>query len=242
MSRRTFYSSGDFGPRLRLPNLRLDHRRPPFLRSMAHTDRGIRTPTSVVHPSTQPALRAAARPAAGTPLATGSTTAAGRSTAAPLRTIWHGIWMNAAQNVANSIRNSVRFSASCARRACRGATGTSNALHAFRLHASDAITMYAQLLTRSSTGAVSAWTPPLSCAIRFSWSQRSLAENTTSSAVIVAVVGDVEEVAVLLEQPHLSLVDLHPLAEDDHPIALLAGRRPIVELGHHLLEQRRMFS
>ena len=46
----------------------------------------------------------------------------------------------------------------------------------------DAITMYAQLLTRSSTGVVSACTPLLSWAIRFSWSQRSLAENTISSA------------------------------------------------------------
>ena len=97
--------------------------------------------------------------------------------------------------------------------------------------------MYAQLLTRSSTGAVSARTPLLSWAIRFSWSQRSLAENTTSSAVIVAVVGDVKEVAVFLEQPQLALVDLDPLAKDDHPITLLAGGRPIVELRDHLLEQ-----
>ena len=88
-----------------------------------------------------------------------------------------------------------------------------------------AITMYAQLLTRSSTGVVSACTPPLSWAIRFSWSQRSLAENTISSAVVVAVVGDVEEVAILLEQPQLSLVDPQPLAEHDHAITS-SCRRP----------------
>jgi hypothetical protein len=35
--------------------------------------------------------------------------------------------------------------------------------------------MYAQLLTRLSTGACSARTPLLSCASRFSWLQRSLA-------------------------------------------------------------------
>ena len=42
------------------------------------------------------------------------------------------------------------------------------ALQAFKLHASEAITMYAQLLTKSSTGVASACTPLLSCAIRFS--------------------------------------------------------------------------
>src|SRR6516162_5108298 len=89
--------------------------------------------------------------------------------------------MNAAQYVGNSIRNNVRRSASWRAR-CRGATGTSKALQAFRLHANAPITMYAQLLTRSSTGVVNARTPLLSCAIKFSWSQRSLAENTTSSA------------------------------------------------------------
>ena len=41
------------------------------------------------------------------------------------------------------------------------------------------------LLTRSFTGVVSACTPLLSCAIRFSWSQRSLAENTIWSAGVV---------------------------------------------------------
>jgi len=44
--------------------------------------------------------------------------------------------MNAAQNVANSILNNVRFSALCLAW-CRGDTGTSRALQAFRLHAND---------------------------------------------------------------------------------------------------------
>jgi hypothetical protein len=69
--------------------------------------------------------------------------------------------MNAEQNVANSILNSFRFSSLCLAW-CRGETGTRRALHALRLQANDAITMYAQLLTKSSTGAVNARTPLLS--------------------------------------------------------------------------------
>src|SRR6516165_10093089 len=92
--------------------------------------------------------------------------------------------MIAAQNVANSIRSRDRFWALWAA-ACRGSIAIIKAIHAFRLHARLAITMYAQLLNRSFTGVASAWTPPLSWAIKFSWSQRSLAQNTTSSAVIV---------------------------------------------------------
>ena len=75
--------------------------------------------------------------------------------------------MNAAQYVANSIRNRVRFSAWCFA-SCRGDTGTSKALQAFRLQAKLAITIYAQLLTRLSTGVVRACTPLLSWATRFS--------------------------------------------------------------------------
>src|SRR3954447_23672533 len=99
-------------------------------------------------------------------------------------TIWQGTWIIATQNVLNSIRNSVRFSARYFS-AHRPPSGRTRALHAFRLHAKDAITMYAQLLTRSFTGIASAFTPPLSWAIRFSWSQRSLARNTTSDAGVV---------------------------------------------------------
>ena len=65
--------------------------------------------------------------------------------------------MVAAQKVANSIRNNFRFSAWCFAW-CRGDTGTSRALQAFRLHANDPITMYAQLLTKLSTGVVNACT------------------------------------------------------------------------------------
>ena len=75
--------------------------------------------------------------------------------------------MNAALNVANSIRNRVRFSARCFA-SCRGDTGTSKALQAFRLQPKLAITIYAQLLTKVSTGVVSACTPLLSWATRFS--------------------------------------------------------------------------
>src|SRR5262249_11072942 len=98
--------------------------------------------------------------------------------------IWHGIWITVAQNVANSIRNNDLFSASCLA-VCRGVTGTSKALQAFRLQAREAMTIYAQLLTRLSTGVVKALTPLLSWATRFSWSQRSLALNTIWSAGVV---------------------------------------------------------
>src|SRR5512140_2096898 len=59
-----------------------------------------------------------------------------------------------------------------------GVPGTSNAAHAFRLQARLAMTMYAQLLTRLSTGVVRACTPPLSWATRFSWSHRPPAVST----------------------------------------------------------------
>src|SRR5512142_1920959 len=75
-----------------------------------------------------------------------------------LLTIWHGTWINATQNVLNSIRSNDRFSARClsAHREC---SGSSNDAHAFRLHARLAITMYAQLLTKLSTGIDNAFTP-----------------------------------------------------------------------------------
>src|SRR4051794_1433332 len=102
----------------------------------------------------------------------------------PVRTTWHGAWINATQNVENSIRNSDRFSARCFS-AHRGCSGSSNADHAFRLHARPAITMYAQLLTRSPTGIANAFTPLFNWAIRFSWSHRSLAQKTISEAGVV---------------------------------------------------------
>src|SRR5208337_3202525 len=50
-----------------------------------------------------------------------------------------------------------------------------------------------------------------------------------------AVVGDIEEVAILLEQPQLRLVNSQQLADYDDPITLAAGNRAVVELGDHLL-------
>src|SRR5947209_20631286 len=41
------------------------------------------------------------------------------------------------------------------------------------------------LPTRSPTGIANAFTPPFSCAIRFSWSHRSLARSTNSDASVV---------------------------------------------------------
>src|SRR5918998_3573578 len=99
-------------------------------------------------------------------------------------TIWHGTWINATQNVRNSIRSSDHFSARYFA-AHRPRSGSTRALHAFRLHARLAITMYAQLLTRSSTGITNAFTPPFNWAIRFSWSHRSLARKMISEAVLV---------------------------------------------------------
>ena len=73
-----------------------------------------------------------------------------------VRTIWHGIWMKAAPYVANSILKRVPFLGLVFGLVPRAATGISRALQALRLHANDPITMYAQLLTRSSTGSPSA--------------------------------------------------------------------------------------
>src|SRR3954463_4742215 len=101
-----------------------------------------------------------------------------------VRTIWQGTWIIATQNVLNSIRKSERFSARYFS-AHRPRSGSTRALHAFRLHARPAITMYAQVLTRSPTGLASAFTPPFNWAIRSSWSQRSLARNTTPDAGVV---------------------------------------------------------
>jgi len=57
------------------------------------------------------------------------------------------------------------FSARCFA-AQQGRHGSSNAAHAFRPQASDAITVEDQLLTRSSTGSANAFTPLLNSAIR----------------------------------------------------------------------------
>ena len=85
------------------------------------------------------------------------------------------------RSVRNSIRSTARFSAACFAFQ-RPVSGSSRANHALSDHASETITMYAQLLTRVSTGACSARTPPFSCASRFSWLQRSFASKTISAA------------------------------------------------------------
>ena len=97
--------------------------------------------------------------------------------------------------------------------------------------------MYAPLLTRLSTGIASAFTPLFNWAIRFSWSHRSLARNTISDGRRRPVVGDVEEVPVRLEQPQLALLHHQLLAEHHHPVRLLAGDGPVLELGHLLTDQ-----
>src|SRR5436305_14920449 len=66
-------------------------------------------------------------------------------------TTWQGTWIIATQKVLNSIRKSDRFSARYFP-AHRPVSGSTSAVHAFRLHASEAITMYAPLLTVSPTG------------------------------------------------------------------------------------------
>ncbi len=92
--------------------------------------------------------------------------------------------MNVFTKVLNSNFNTQRFSARCFSTQRPGRSGNSNAHHAFRSQASAVMTMYAQLLTRLSTGARSARTPPANCASRFSWSHRSLALQTISAAVL----------------------------------------------------------
>src|SRR5258708_5143571 len=80
----------------------------------------------------------------------------------------------------NSIRNQVCRSVTRGR-GCDGLAGSSNADHALSDQAMLVLTMYAQLLTRLSTGAFNARTPLARGAMRFSWSQRSLQPNTISS-------------------------------------------------------------
>ena len=77
----------------------------------------------------------------------------------------------------------------CRRYFCfqRPFSGNSSANHDLSVQASDAMTMYAQLLTRLSTGIRIAFTPFLSCSIRFSWSQRLFARKTISSVGVDAV-------------------------------------------------------
>ena len=143
--------------------------------------------------------------------------------------------MNAAQKVANSIRNNVRFSALCFT-SCRGDTGTSKAIQAFRLQA-----------RRHHHVRPVAHQVVYRCRQRMHAAFELCDQVFLIAAVVgrehhilggqLAIIGDVEEVAILLEQPHLALVDPQALAEDDHAIGLLAGNGTIVEFGDHLFEQ-----
>jgi len=67
----------------------------------------------------------------------------------------------------HEVRRTLRFS--LRRRSFqRPPPGINKANHAFSVHAKDAITIYAQLLTSPSTGSRIACTPFFNCAIRFS--------------------------------------------------------------------------
>ena len=181
ISRRTFYDPEPSDPVLRFRSF-LSHASLPSRRSAASRDRGIRTPTSVARPSAQPALVQ--------PLDQSQEDALPRvpgqhpvdqSSSSPHDLTRH---LDERRAVRRELHPQQRPSLGPCFASCRGDTGTSKAAQAFRLQAKLAITIYAQLLTKLSTGVVSACTPPLSWATRFSWSQRSLAENTTSSADI----------------------------------------------------------
>ena len=77
----------------------------------------------------------------------------------PVRTIWHGIRMNALRNVLNSMPKIVALSSRWRSLHRPGASVGHNAHQAFRFQANDVISMYAQLLSNVSTGAVRARTP-----------------------------------------------------------------------------------
>ena len=98
-----------------------------------------------------------------------------------MRMIWHGTRTKAFRNVLNSIRKTSVFSARYFSRH-RPRSGNSNANQALNVQAIEAITMYAQLLTKSPLGIRMACTPFRSCSIRFSWLHRPLANRTRDSA------------------------------------------------------------
>src|SRR4030042_4248165 len=89
--------------------------------------------------------------------------------------------MMALRNVLNSIFKTACFCDSYVADQ-RPLSGSSNANHAFNVQANEAITIYAQLLSRLSTGIRIALTPFLSCSFKFSWLHRPLAPCTISAA------------------------------------------------------------
>src|SRR6185437_14431022 len=117
---------------------------------------------------------------------------------------------------------------SCQRPGC---SGNNNAHHAFKFHANAVITMYAPLLSKLSTAARKARTPPCNCASRFSWSHRSLADHTNSSALFASRWSIAEFGNLLRTQPLV----LEAAGLDN---GLLDVVRPLPGLRLHLITAR----
>jgi hypothetical protein len=144
--------------------------------------------------------------------------------------------------VVKSIRNSVRFSACCFSRGWP-VSGNKSAAHAFRLQASEAIAIYAQLLSRLSTGAAS---------------ERADAafELLQQIFLIAAVVGrkvdllgwrflvirDIEETPRIVEELLLPATDFQILSHHDDAIGPATLGRLVRKLGHVFLHQVDVFE
>ena len=109
----------------------------------------------------------------------------------PVLMFWQGMLMMAVRKVRKSmVSRRRRCSLWCS--AQRGVTGSRRAHQAFRVQASAAMVMYAQLAHSVFTGACRARTPDLSRPMRFSWLQRCRAVDHLVGGH-VPVVGDVEQ-------------------------------------------------
>ena len=97
--------------------------------------------------------------------------------------------------------------------------------------------MYAQLLTRLSTGVVQGVHAPFELGHQVLLVAPATRRQHDLIGRHLAVIGDEEEVAVLLSEPHASLLSGQSLAEHDHAIIPVASHRPVIELGNHLLER-----
>jgi len=91
--------------------------------------------------------------------------------------------MNVFTNVRNSIRKTRSFSSACFSHQRPLGSGNKRASQALMFHACAVISIYAQLLSKVSSGARIAHMAR-NCAKMFSWLQRSLAENTISVGVL----------------------------------------------------------
>src|SRR4051794_13426697 len=207
----------------------------PSLRSLAHTDRGIRTPTSSPPRVNTTGTPAAAPPAAATHPATGSTTAAGRSTAPhPARP----------GTAARSPPRGTSRTPSAANSAARpGAPRRAPAPPAAARPPTPSTSTPAtpSPCTPSCSPGHAPAPPGRGCPLELRDDVLLVAAAVRLEHQLVgrggAVVGDEEEVAVFLAQPHRTPVDPQPLAEHHHAIGRPAGRRAIVERGHHLLQR-----